>query len=197
MVEITLPILLQIVQTVGILVGIVYYLIIMRNSQRTRELTLQSQELTRKTQEQALETRQTQLLMHIYQDLSSEANLRNWIEIMSYEFEDYDDFNKKYGSAFNKEAFAKRYSIWRMFDGIGLLLRDGLLNADRVYDLIDSAVIQQWEKWGPIIREYRKEGWPDGEEGFEYLYDEMMRVRGQRGISREFFLVTDKPELKT
>jgi hypothetical protein len=45
MVEITLPIVLQILQTVGILVGIVYYITIMRNSQRTRELSLQAQEL--------------------------------------------------------------------------------------------------------------------------------------------------------
>jgi hypothetical protein len=65
MVEITLPIVLQIVQTVGILVGIVYYITIMRSQQRTRELALESQELTRKAQEQTLETRQTQLFMQI------------------------------------------------------------------------------------------------------------------------------------
>jgi hypothetical protein len=48
MVEITLPIILQLLQTAGILVGIIYYITIMRNTQKTRELTLQSQELTHK-----------------------------------------------------------------------------------------------------------------------------------------------------
>ena len=40
MVEFTLSIMLQLVQTVGILVGIIYYLIIMRNSNKARFLGL-------------------------------------------------------------------------------------------------------------------------------------------------------------
>jgi len=58
MVEITLPIILQILQTIGILVGIVYYITIMRNTQRTRELSLNAQE-------QALETRQAQMFLQM------------------------------------------------------------------------------------------------------------------------------------
>ncbi len=58
MVEITLPLVLQILQTAGILVGIIYYITIMRNTQKTRELSLRAQELTLKAQEQAKETRQ-------------------------------------------------------------------------------------------------------------------------------------------
>jgi uncharacterized membrane-anchored protein YhcB (DUF1043 family) len=55
---------LSTLQTIALVVGIAYYLFIMRNSQRNQELTL-------KAQEQALETRQTQLFMQIYQDMSS------------------------------------------------------------------------------------------------------------------------------
>ena len=40
MVEITIPIILQIVQTVGILVGIIYYITIMRNTNQTRQTEL-------------------------------------------------------------------------------------------------------------------------------------------------------------
>jgi hypothetical protein len=58
MVEITLPITLQIIQTLSLIIGIAYYLTIMRNSQKTRELTLNAQE-------QALETRQAQLFMQL------------------------------------------------------------------------------------------------------------------------------------
>jgi uncharacterized protein HemX len=67
MVEITLPIMIQIVQTLALLVGIVYYITIMRNTQKTRELSLRAQELTLKAQEQAKETRQAGLLMQIYE----------------------------------------------------------------------------------------------------------------------------------
>ena len=64
MVEITYQMALSTLQTIGLLVGIAYYLIIMRNSQRNQELAL-------KAQEHALETRETQLFMNIFNTYSS------------------------------------------------------------------------------------------------------------------------------
>ena len=66
MVEITYQMILSTIQTIALIVGIIYYITIMRNTQKTRELTLESQELTRKAQEQQLETRQAQMFMQIY-----------------------------------------------------------------------------------------------------------------------------------
>jgi hypothetical protein len=40
MVEVTIPIVLQVIQTVGILVGIIYYITIMRSNQKTQQLQL-------------------------------------------------------------------------------------------------------------------------------------------------------------
>ena len=65
MAEITYQMVLSTIQTVGLLVGIFYYVTTLRNAQKTRELTLQSMELTRKAQEQAVETRQAQLYNNI------------------------------------------------------------------------------------------------------------------------------------
>jgi hypothetical protein len=170
MVEITYQMVLSTLQTLSLGVGVIYYIMTLQNTRRNQQLTL--------------ETRQAQLLMQIYQELISEANLKTWHETMSWDFEDFDDFERKYSDS---DCFAKRYSVMRMFDGVGLLLRDGLLDADRVYDLIDSAVLQQWRKWGPIVKETRtRYPWPDAEEGFEYLYDEMMKVRRKRGITEDF-----------
>ncbi|UCD45779.1 MAG: hypothetical protein JSV27_04650 [Candidatus Bathyarchaeota archaeon] len=105
MVEITVPIMLQIFQTVGILVGIVYYITIMRNSQRTRELSL-------KAQEQALETRQTQIFMQIYQQLNSEESFKTWAELKNLDVPDYEEFLRKYDSVVNPEFFGKRTNLW-------------------------------------------------------------------------------------
>jgi hypothetical protein len=69
---------------------------------------------------------------------------------------------------------------------VGILLRDGLIDVDRLYDLIHSAVIWQWMKWEDVIKEVRvRYGLPEAERWFEYLYDEMMKVRHQRGITVE------------
>ena len=67
MVEITYQMVMSTIQTVSLVVGIIYYITIMRSQQRTREFALNAQE-------QALETRQTQIFMQIYQQLNSEES---------------------------------------------------------------------------------------------------------------------------
>ena len=62
MAEITYQMVLSTLQTVGLLVGIFYYVTTMRNAQKTRELTLESQELSQKAQEQSLETKTSSTL---------------------------------------------------------------------------------------------------------------------------------------
>ena len=54
-----------------------YYIMTLRNTQK-------NQELARKTQEHALETRRTQLLMQIYQELSSEDSMRRYADVMKH-----------------------------------------------------------------------------------------------------------------
>jgi len=156
-----------------------YYIMTLRNTQK-------NQELARKTQEHALETRRTQLLMQIYQELSSEDSMRRFADVMNMEWEDYDDFERKYGSDDHPEQFAKRLSVWRTFQGIGLLLRDGLVDAEGLYDLIGSAVFFMWVKWESIFKEFRvRYTLPDDYELFENLYLELMKVRRRRGISED------------
>ena len=49
MVEISIPLILDIIRTAGILVAIIYYITIMRNTQKTRELTLESRTVKKST----------------------------------------------------------------------------------------------------------------------------------------------------
>ena len=52
-----------------LVIGIIYYLGILRNTQKTRELTLQSQELTRKTQEHAARAPNPKIKIYDYNHL--------------------------------------------------------------------------------------------------------------------------------
>jgi hypothetical protein len=176
MAEITLPIVLQILQTIGIFVGIVYYITIMRNTQRTRELTL-------KAQEQTLESRQTQIFMQIYQQLNSEETYKSFMELVNLDLKDNDEYLQKYDSSVNPAHYAKRAYIWYSYNTIGELLRMGIIEPDLIDRLLLGAmVIMMWEKWEHIIRETRvRENIPDIWEGFEYLYDEMKKFRSMKG----------------
>jgi hypothetical protein len=85
MVEITLPIVLQLLQTAGLLVGIVYYITIMRNSQRTQQMQL--------------ETRQVQLFMQMHQQLNStiieHVGDSEWIDILNTKVSGFDEYLQK------------------------------------------------------------------------------------------------------
>lgn len=159
----------------GVIAGFSYYVLNVRNAQKTRELSL-------KAQEQALETRQTQIFMQIYQRLNLEETYKLWAELVNLEISDYDEYLQKYDSSVNPAHFGKRAQIWYSFNTIGALLRQGIIGLDFVHQVqLASMVIVMWEKWENIIREIRvRENQPDMWEGFEYLYNEMKRLRSER-----------------
>ncbi len=170
MVEITLPIVLQIVQTVGILVGIVYYITIMRNAQRTRELSL-------KVQEEAEKTRQRDLVFQRLQGYTLEYT-KTFAEVASFtDWEDAEDFEKKYGIFANPEAFSKYLYIQRTFSLAGILLKENMADADLIFQLYPaSAVIRIWEQFEPVIQNARKRrNYPTMNEPFEFLYNEVKK----------------------
>ena len=185
MVEITLPIVLQILQTVGILVGIVYYLIIMRNSQRTRESTLESQELARNAQEQALETRQAMMFMQIYNESHNDPSFIEALQ-RTYEFDihTYEDWIRIQENEDNRLALSR---IGLFYEGVGVLVKEGYVSIRLVALLMTIMTRSWWEKiYKPWIEEGREKTnlhrWHS--EG-EYLYNELMKY------------VEEHPELKT
>jgi hypothetical protein len=150
---------------IGIIVSILYYASVLRNQNRTR---------------------QAQLFMQIYQELISPENFRISNELVRWEWDDYDDFMRKYGAENNPEAFSKRYSTWFRLNGIGLLVKDGLIDVDRVYELMNDYILWQWKKFGDLIIRTRVHfNNPDWMEGFEYVAGEMERLKLSRGYTTE------------
>ena len=115
--------------------------------------------------------------------MSSPENLKTWAEIMNWEWDDYDDYIMKYVEN-NEEAWAKRISIVRRHNTMGLFLRDNRIDSELLYDYTGPAVILTWNKFGPICKETRvRNGTPDLLKWFEYLADEMNKIRLNRGIT--------------
>jgi hypothetical protein len=138
MVELTIPLVLDIIRTVGILVGIVYYLTIMRNNQRN--------------QKTAEETRKIQLLLDHNRDI---IGRNNWNSVMDMEWDDYNDFMSKYGWDSDPDLYEKRMGIWRRMHFSGLLIRDGLIDVSTFIDYIGDNSPLMWNKFKDIIEEQR------------------------------------------
>jgi len=175
MVEITYQMVLSTLQTIALIVGIFYYLTIMRNQQKTRELTLESQELTRKAQEQALETRQAQLFMSIYTRVNEVEFWKNFLDIQQWEWESFEEYNEKYVS--RTEMRAKFYSVGTFFEGMGVMVKRDLIDVTVVDDLLSGPIMSVWQKFEPIILEdRRRRNMPTIWEWFGYLYEEVTIV---------------------
>ena len=163
MVEITLPIVLQILQTAGILVGIVYYITIMRNAQRTRELTLKAQEETEKARQRDMIIQRSQTYGMDY--------MRAWYEASNMtDWDDVEDFNEKYRGS---ESRIKWMYLMRQFTLARLHLKEGADPELLFYLYPPTSVMTLWERFEPVLR-YQSERSNDPRmwEPFEYLYNE-------------------------
>jgi hypothetical protein len=110
---------------------------------------------------------------------------RNYQRIMDMEWTDYEDYREKREADIELNA---GYSIvGRFFEGIGLLVHRGLIDATFVDDLMSGAVMSYWPKIAPVVKESRiRLNWPPYLEWIEYLYNQI------RPIVEE-----QHPELKT
>ena len=155
----------------GLTASIIYYAIVLRNSNKTQQL--------------ALETRRLQIIMDLDQEMKSFETYNRIIELLNMQWTDYDDFERKYGSDNNPENFAKRYSVLYSLNSLGILLKDGLFDADTAYDLLgEVSTIWLWNKFESVIMETRRRyNVPNALEYFEFLYKELMKVKESRGIT--------------
>jgi len=168
MVEITLPIVLQLLQTAGILVGIIYYIMTIRVNQRNQALTLRSQDET-------LETRQTALMMQIFQELGSPEFWERYTTFRYGEgFNSFDEFMEKSGPVANPEGYAELSTFWYFYVALGSLVYRQKLDLDYVALFLGDLPTRAWEKWKPIIMRLREDyGWDGAWIAWEYLAHRM------------------------
>jgi hypothetical protein len=132
----------------------------------------------------ATKTRQTQMLMELYSAYRDPEFAKAWGEIMDQEYTDFDDYWHKYGNETNREAWNKWQSVARWFNGIGVLLKKGMVDIDLVEELLAVLIFVSWSKMSPVLYGFRE--WTKGQEntiynrekyqslsGFEYLYNEL------------------------
>jgi hypothetical protein len=149
----------DVVTIFGVIAGFSYYVLTVRNA--------------RKNQQQQLETRQAQLFQSIYNRYQDQEYVKLEQEIYSYDFTDFTDFNEKYGP----EAWTKLVTVGRYFEGLGVHVSRGLIDATMVDDLMSETVIVIWEKAESLVYEYRERmNQPAFAEYFEYLYKQVKTI---------------------
>jgi hypothetical protein len=154
------------VASASVVAGVIYYSLMIRHQ------SLQTQHQNK--------IRETELLIRInpWLNVSGSELQQAFSRILSLEFTDFEDFVRRYGSMLlikpEQEAF---FTVANYFDGLGILIRKGLVDADLVYEVWTGDPVNFWEKVKPIVEAIRKDvGYPFLENA-EYLYNEMKKRR--------------------
>lgn len=166
MVEITLPIVLQIVQTTGILVGIIYYITIMRNTQRTREQAL-------KAQEEAEKSRQREQIQLRIQSVD-QAYLKAWTNVLTQKASTIEEWDNIFNPITDPELFNDMLYIQARYQSIGVMLKEKMIDPDLLYKIYTpNSIVTTWEHYRIKLLSRREEvGDPGMWREFEYLYEE-------------------------
>ena len=150
------------VETIGVLVtaasvsiAATYYIMNLRISQKNQELML-------KSQDQTLETRQTQLFMQIYtRYLEDDLFGKNYFILMGRQWKNHDDYVKKYISEFIGGPGPDGGDLTRMmtfYEGVAVLIMRKMIDISLVYELMPTNVTALWTKYEPLIKYWRANG---------------------------------------
>ena len=148
---------------IGLMVAVTYYGLEIRNQNRTRR---------------------AQLYMQIFGRISTIDFRLSTAETSRWEYSDFEDFVEKYLMNSDPSYIAKWQALMSWMEGIGYLLKDGLIDAEDLYNLSGGqGVILFWKKWEPIVYEYRvSRKNEDFGRWFEYLGEKMIEFRKSKRL---------------
>ncbi len=145
----------------GVIAGFSYYVLTVRNAQRNQQLQLKA--------------RKAQLYNQVYSWFVETESLVEYMEMLNWEWTDYSDFERKYGSDNNVREYAKRSRVWSTLEMMGMMFKDGSVDIESIFPLRVFAMFQ-WYKFKDVIEEQRKRYYtPTYLENWEFLINEMIK----------------------
>jgi hypothetical protein len=93
------------------------------------------------------ETRQAQLFMTLYQKMTDREWQRQQQEIsLLFEYDNFEEFWEKYGPYTNMDDYVTFMTRVAWYEGLGVLVKRGLVDVSMVDDLNSGPIISVWEK---------------------------------------------------
>lgn len=116
----------------------------------------------------AIKTREAQLFMEIFDRFN---DTKFWEGINETRRAEFEEFLEKTNTQISFEAYNRLVSIGAYFEGIGVLLKRGLINIKLVNDFMPFTILGFYKNIKPLIQSYIESGgsryrW----KGYQYLY---------------------------
>jgi len=121
--------------SLSVVLGVIYYMINLKEQTRNRRVSLAS---------------------NLLSSVNSKEGMRDYYELLSMQWTDFDDFYRKYDSSVNPENWIKRAHWFYVSEHVGWQYRQGLVDLDTVYHAGGLNFVTIWRKFKPIYDEYLK-----------------------------------------
>ena len=151
MVEITYQMVLSTLQTIALIVGVLYYVTTMRNQNKAR---------------------QAQLYQGLFNKYSSEETNRHYLNIMQEEWREHENIIDELKPE-NKEKYLSFCVVSSYYEGIGVLIEENLLDLRPVATTSAISIKWYWETVRPFVERMRIE-YPGYAQKSEYLYNRIL-----------------------
>jgi hypothetical protein len=168
------------IQTISIVIAAIGVFIAAINSIYASRRADEQRQLTLETQQHALETRQAQLFMQIYnrwtaKDMAAAYGLVRY----KYSWQSVEESFEKYLPDKDIDAYSNLQILHNFFEGLGLLVKRGLIDITMVEDLFSQRILWHWERHKPVYLQARTMlNDPTQYDSIEYLYN-LMKQRQQ------------------
>ena len=160
------------IQTVSVVIAAISVVIVAVNLILTNRRTESRRQMD-------LKTRQVRFFLDLYSRFCEKDILTMYLEILQlWKWEDFDDFYEKYGPEKNLDEFMKWVIVTTHLENMGLIAYEKMVDISFVANLLGSGIQDFWEKYEPILIEFRKR-WntPKVMPMTEYLYEQIKRIR--------------------
>jgi hypothetical protein len=163
---------------IGVLIAAINQIYTSRQANQQRAIEIKNQELALQAQEQALETRQAELFMQIYNRWNTREMLTAYgltRFIIGPQVKDFEDWRTNHslpGGQQNLKTWLPLQLLGTYFEGLGMLVKKGLIDVAMVDDLFAGRIIWFWEAWEKIAkgaRAFLQD--PQLYDSTEYLYN--------------------------
>ena len=177
----TLQAVSYIMGSLGVFLAAIYYVFNMRATLQTRREANKAQKEQQSREEM---NKKIQLTNTMLQTLCKLETQQISGELLNYTWTDTKDFLNKYDSSVNPDTFAKRMALFSIFETLGYLIKQEVIDEELIYINGGNSAIFLWAKFKPILEEYRRIAYgSDMFAYFEYFAGEMWRIKHSRDPS--------------
>jgi hypothetical protein len=138
------------IATIGLLVGIIYHIISLRN---------------------ATQTRQAQLYMQFMNIGMDNELIKDLMIVNEWVWKDMEEFSKVVESV---DARAKFSTAVQYYNGMSIMVKENLIKLEMIPELLDVSVQTFWKKYQPLFGHSRRF------DKIEYLCQEIQKAIPQR-----------------